>query len=122
VSSILASIKKALGVGEDDSFDPEIILHINSVLSTLNQLGVGPAQGFQIEDEAATWESFLGDDPRLNNVKTYVYAKVRLVFDPPSTSFTIQAFKDIASEAEFRISTTREVDKWEQTSTTLLRQ
>lgn len=119
--SILTSVKKTLGLEEsDESFDLDITLFINSVLSTLNQIGVGPEAGFQIEDKTTTWESFLGTDPRLNNVKAYVYLKVRLMFDPPSTSFAIEAMKKNAEELEFRINMTREVDRWQTQQALLL--
>lgn len=112
-ASILTSTKKALGLDEaDTSFDLDILTFTNAVLSTLNQIGVGPKNGFQIEDKVATWDSFLGDDPRLNNVKAYVYLKVRMLFDPPATSFAIQAMQDQAKELEFRIYTAAEVELW----------
>lgn len=112
-TSILTTVKKSLGVEEDYvAFDSDILMFTNSVLSTLNQIGVGPEEGFQIEDKDATWEQFLGTDPRLNNVKAYVYLKVRLLFDPPATSFAIQAIQDQAKELEYRIYTAAEVAKW----------
>lgn len=112
--SILTSVKKNLGYEEDDtSYDPDIRMFINTVLSTLNQIGVGPENGFRIEDKSATWDDFIGaTDPRLNFVQTYVYLKVRLIFDPPATSFAIKAMEDIVKEQEVRIYLLREVDKW----------
>jgi hypothetical protein len=113
VASILTSVKKALGLVEaDTSFDVDILMHINSVLATLNQIGVGPENGYQIEDKVATWDELLSDDPRLNNVKSYLYLKVRLLFDPPATSFAIKAFEDQIKEFEYRIYTFEEVEKW----------
>lgn len=113
-TSILTSVKKTLGIDEMyTAFDPDILLYINSVLANLNQIGVGEDAGFQIEDKVATWESFLGADPRLNNVKAYVSLKVRLLFDPPATSFAIAAFEAQAKEIEYRIYTTAEVTLWE---------
>lgn len=113
VASILTTIKKSLGVEDDvTAFDVDILMHINSVFSTLNQIGVGPDVGFQIEDSTATWDSFLGTDPRLNNVKTYIYLKVRLLFDPPSTSFTIKALEDMAHEIETRLYLAKEAAAW----------
>lgn len=115
--SILSSVKKSLGITEaDESFDFEIILFINTVLANLNQIGAGPENGFQIEDKDATWTSFLGSDPRLNNIKSYVYLKVRLLFDPPATSFAITAVENQAKELEYRIYTTKEVEKWQETT------
>lgn len=112
-SSILTSIKKALGIAEaDEAFDPDILMHTNSTLATLTQLGVGPENGFQIEDKEATWDDLLGGDARYNFVKTWMYTKVRLIFDPPATSFAIAAYQDLLKEFEFRIYTLSEVDKW----------
>lgn len=112
-TSILSTVKKSLGLVEDDSYDTEVILFTNTVLATLNQIGVGPETGFQIEDAEATWDDLLGTDPRLNFVQSYVHIKVKLLFDPPATSFVIKAFEDQAKELEFRIYTTKEVDKWQ---------
>lgn len=111
--SILNSIKKVVGLTPDDSsFDDDLILHINSVFSTLNQLGIGPDIGFYIEDDGPTWEDFLGVDPRYNFVKTYVYLRTRLVFDPPGTSFVIESMNHTIQELEFRMSVLREGEKW----------
>lgn len=110
---ILKSVKKALGLADDyDVFDPDVIMHINSAFSTLNQLGIGPQQGFMIEDDAATWESFLGTDLRLNNVKTYIYLRVRLLFDPPTTSFHLEAVNQQIKELEWRLNAQREDEEW----------
>lgn len=111
--SILTSTKKALGLDEEDtSFDLDILLFINSVLSTLNQIGVGPVNGYQIEDKSATWDELLNSDPRLNNVKTYTYLRVRLLFDPPATSFAIAAIEKQITELESRINIQVEGEKW----------
>lgn len=111
--SILESTKKVLNLSADyDVFDQDIIMHINSALGTLNQLGIGPSQGFMIEDDSATWVAFLEGDLRLNPVKTYVYLRVRLLFDPPGTSFAITAFENQIKELEWRLNTQRESDKW----------
>jgi hypothetical protein len=111
--SILTSTKKILGIAEDyEAFDVDVLTHINSVFSTLNQLGIGPEEGFAIEDAVATWSDFLGDDLRLNNVKTYVYLRVRLLFDPPTTSFLIASLNEQAKELEWRINVQREGDAW----------
>lgn len=117
-NSILDSTKKALGVGFDyDVFDPDIIMHINSAFSTLEQLGIGPDGGFAITDELATWDTFLGNDPRLNSVKTYVFLKVRYVFDPPATSFVLNAMKEQIQEHEWRLNVYREATKWSAPAT-----
>lgn len=114
IDSILTSVKKNLGYEEaDTSFDPDILMFTNTTLATLNQIGVGPENGFRIEDKTATWDNLLGSsDPRLNFVQTYVYMKVRLIFDPPATSFAIKAMEDLVREQEVRIYLLRESDKW----------
>src|SRR5882757_9485422 len=99
--SILTSTKKVLGLAEDyTAFDVDVTMHVNSVFGTLHQLGVGPAQPFMIVDKTETWEEFLGDNEAINAVKTYMYLKVRLVFDPPPTSFGIAAMKEQIAEHE----------------------
>lgn len=110
MDSILLSIKKMLGIEPDyEPFDVDIIIHINTALATLNQLGVGPEDGFSIQDEEDTWSDFLADSHKLlESVKTYVYLKVRLLFDPPSSSAVIEAFNRNISELEFRINITAE--------------
>jgi hypothetical protein len=111
--SILKSTKKILGVGEaDTSFDVDIAFHINSVLAVLNQVGIGPDNGFSIEDDTATWDAFIGDDPRLNLVKTYLYLRVRLLFDPPGTSYAIDAMEKQIAEFEWRLNVIREGESW----------
>lgn len=108
-ASILDSTKKVLGIDADyTAFDMDIIMHVNSALATLNQLGVGPEEGFSIEDNSAEWGDFLGDDPRLNQVKSYVYLKVRVVFDPPTSSFVLSAFQEQIKEHEWRINVVQE--------------
>lgn len=110
-NSILTSTKKILGLDESyTAFDLDVITHINSVFTTLHQLGIGPVEGFMIEDSAPIWADFLGDDPRLNAVKTYVYLRVRLLFDPPATSFTITAFEKQIQELEWRLNVHREFE------------
>lgn len=104
--SILTSIKKLLGIMEDDtSFDMDIIIHINSAFSTLTQLGVGPSTGFKINNSFTLWSSFMQyDELRLEMIKTYVYLKVRLVFDPPTNSSVIESINRNISELEWRIN------------------
>lgn len=105
-SSILTSIKKLLGIAEEDtSFDQDIIMHINTVFAILAQLGVGPANGFSIEDDSAIWEDYLGNATNLELVKSYVYMKVRSMFDPPTSSILADAMNKNISELEWRINT-----------------
>lgn len=103
--SILNSVKKVLGVASDyTAFDTDIIMHINSAFSTLCQLGVGPVEGYMIEDSNPTWDNFLLNDVRLNFVKQYVYYKVRLAFDPPATSALLTSITEQIKELEWRIN------------------
>lgn len=103
--SILTSIKKMLGITEEcTDFDADLIIHINSVLMILTQIGVGPSEGFFIEDKSDFWEDFLEDDiEKLEAVKTFVYLKVRLIFDPPSSSAVAESFNRTISELEWRL-------------------
>ena len=103
--SILKTIKKLLG-GSDpsmDYFDVDIITHINTVFSILKQLGVGPKEGFKIEDDNEVWSDFLDDNTNLEDVKTYIYLKVRMIFDPPATNVA-EAFNKTISELEWRLN------------------
>ena len=105
-SSILTSIKKLLGIAEEDtSFDQDIIMHINTVFAILAQLGVGPANGFSIEDDSAIWGDYLGNATNLELVKSYIYMKVRSMFDPPTSSILADAMNKNISELEWRINT-----------------
>ena len=101
--SILTSIKKLLGVTEScTDFDTDIIMHINTVLMTLSQLGVG-TEGFQIEDKNAVWSEFIKSD-KLAATKSYVYLRVKLLFDPPLNSAIIEAIKESIRELEWRLN------------------
>ena len=104
--SILDTTKKALGVDPDyDVFDQELIMYINSAFAVLNQIGVGPREPFTIQDKTDDWSSFFqGDGSVLDNVRTYIYIKTRLMFDPPTTSFAIDALKKTADEYEWRLN------------------
>lgn len=105
MDSILTTIKKLLGVEEDyKHFDNDIIVHINSALMTLNQLGVGPASPVAVTSELDTWDKVLGDIKNLEAVKTYIYIKVRMVFDPPTSSFVLEAMRKQAEELEWRLN------------------
>lgn len=105
MDSILTSIKKLLGITEDyENFDADIIMHINSVFMTLRQIGVGPEEGFFIEDKSATWTDFMGDETKIESVKTYMYMKVRLLFDPPLSSAVIECMNRSISEFEWRLN------------------
>ena len=106
MESILTSIKKLLGIDEENTdFDADIVMHINSVFTTLTQLGVGPSEGFYIEDKDSEWQEFCSDLNKLQAVKTYMYLKVRLVFDPSSLgSSTLAAYERQIQELEWRLN------------------
>lgn len=103
--SILLSVKKMLGLDKDyDVFDPELIIHINSVFGTLHQLGVGPEDQFRISGDSETWSEFDTEGEQTDEVKSYVYLRVRLLFDPPSSSFVLSSFKEQLQELEWRLN------------------
>jgi hypothetical protein len=103
--SILTDTKKALGLAEDyTAFDPEITMHINSVMATLNQLGVGPPDGYAIVNAGDTWDELIADEKRLNSVQSYLFLRVKMLFDPPSTGYVLTALEKIILEAEWRIT------------------
>ena len=104
MESVLTSIKKMLGIVEEYThFDADLIMHINSVLSILNQIGVGPSEGFSIEDKQDVWTDFIPQSPKLEFVKSYIYMKVKLLFDPPISSAAIESINRLTSELEWRI-------------------
>lgn len=112
--SILLSIKKLLGVGtEYEVFDTDIVIYINSALSTLTQMGVGPTEGFKIKDENDKWDDFVPEDPRFESIKTYVYLKVKLLFDPPYSSSILESIKETIKEHEWRLNVESELIKEE---------
>lgn len=103
--SVLDSVKKLLGISaECTDFDNDIIMHINSVISILDQLGISPEKRLFISDSSAKWSELINDDSRLNLVKSYVYGKVRLLFDPPASSSVLSSLERTVSELEWRIS------------------
>lgn len=103
--SILTTIKKLLGLSEEmTQFDTDIILHINANLITLNQIGVGPSEGYIITDSSDTWGDFIeGNNALYEPVKAYIYLRVRMIFDPPTNSFVFDAMKNQAAEYEWRL-------------------
>lgn len=111
--SILDSTKKALGIASDyTAFDVDILMHINSTFGILNQLGIGPEGGFVIVDKDATWDTYLEGNLKLNAVKTYMVLRVRMFFDPPTTSFHLEAMNRQIQEQEFRLNVVREETEW----------
>lgn len=105
MDSILISIKKLLGITEEYThFDQDIIIHINSVFFTLNQLGVGPTKPFTIKGETEIWDDFIVEEDSLEAVKSYVYLKVRILFDPPSSSVLMESINRQINEFEWRLN------------------
>ena len=104
MESILTSIKKLLGIAEDYThFDNDIIMHINSVFLILTQLGVGPPEGFVIQDATALWTDFVADGKNLELIKSYTYLKVKIMFDPPLSSAVLDSANQLIKEYEWRI-------------------
>ena len=111
MGSILTSIKKMLGIGEDyDAFDTILIMHINSIFMSLNQLGVGPSEGFSIKDKTDVWSDFIPNDHKLESVKSYIYMKVKLLFDPPLSSTVMESMNRMISEFEWRLNVQAETE------------
>jgi hypothetical protein len=110
--SILLSTKKILGIApEYDAFDLDVIAHINSALATLEQLGIGPEFGYSVTDSDDTWDDFLGtmaEEPRFNMIQSYVYLHVKMLFDPPTLGFLIEAHNKQLNEMQFRLSVMRD--------------
>lgn len=105
VDSILTSIKKLIGIVEEDtSFDTDIIMHINSAFFNLNQIGVGPEEGYSISDSTSKWVDYLSNRKDLEGVKTFIYLKVRLNFDPPQLGSLLDSIKDQIKELEWRLN------------------
>lgn len=103
--SILDSIKKLLGMTADyTNFDTDIVIHINSVFMILNQLGVGPSECFKIADDLSTWEDFMEGSEDIDAVKSFIYLKVKSLFDPPISSAVVEANKEAIKELEWRLN------------------
>lgn len=106
MESILTSIKKMLGYEEDDTgYDDELIMHINSVFMDLQQLGVGPSAGFEIEDDTALWEDYIADMKKFSGVKTYIFMRVKLIFDSATmSSALIDSYTKQCDRFEWRLN------------------
>ena len=116
--SILETVAKAVGIGESyDHFNDELIMHINTVLMGLRQIDVGPSEPFLITDSTATWSNFLGDDKNYEAVKTYVCLRVRILFDPPTSSTLADAMKNQIAEWEWRLNLEYECNKQKEGET-----
>lgn len=110
MESILTSVKKLLGIAEEyEHFDADIIMHINSVFMILSQLGVGPSNGYMITGKANTWSEYIPSDSKMfEPVKSYIFMKVKLLFDPPASSAVTEAYNRMISEFEWRLQTEAE--------------
>jgi hypothetical protein len=105
MSSILSTVKKLLGIEENYThYDNDITVYINSSFISLQQIGVGPPGGFSITNVDDTWEDFLGDTKELEAVKTYITLKVKLLFDPPTSSFVIESINQTLTQLEWRLN------------------
>lgn len=115
MQSILTSIKKLLGISEEyTQFDADIIMHINSVFLVLTQLGVGPTNGFSILDKSAEWTDFVSEDSNLEAIKSYMYMKVKLMFDPPLSSAVIESINRQIAELEWRLNVAADTIKTQE--------
>ena len=102
--SILHDVKQMVGQEWDDTtFDLDIKSHINSIFFDLQQIGVGPNAGFEISDYSTLWSEYIGADKNLNAVKSYIYLRVRLLFDPPTNGFLVSSLKEQADKMEWRL-------------------
>lgn len=113
MDSILTSIKKLLGIAEDyEYFDTDITIHINSAFMVLSQIGVGPAEGFSISDKNSKWSDFasVANVSNIEAVKTYIYLKVRLIFDPPTSGIVTDSMTSLIRELECRLNTQYETN------------
>ena len=109
MESILTSIKKLVGIAEDyTAFDTDFIIYINSAFATLNQLGIGPVEGFSIVDASSKWSDYGVATPILDHVKSYVYLKVKTIFDPPTSSTVLDAYNRMIQETEWRLKVASE--------------
>lgn len=111
MDSILTSIKKLLGIAEEyEHFDEDIVIQINTVFMTLKQIGVGPSEGFEIQNDSSTWNQYIDVEKEpdklslLSAVKTYIYLKVKMVFDPPLNGSVAESIKQTISELEWRLN------------------
>ena len=105
MESILTSVKKLLGIAEEyEHFDADLIMHINTVFMILNQLGVGPSEGFSIQDASAVWSDFMPVTSKTEAVKSYIHLKVKLLFDPPASASVLESYNRLINELEWRLN------------------
>ena len=109
MDSILTSVKKMLGITEEYThFDSDIIMHINSVFSILTQIGIGPVNGFCISDASSTWDDFMPHNPEIDSIKSYMFLKVKMLFDPPTSGAVMDSMNRTINEFEWRLNFTAE--------------
>ena len=108
MDKILASIKKQLGVNDSIQFDSQIIMTINTAISALTQIGIGPAEGFLLTEEDAEWTDFIGEGPSFISAQIYIYSKTKIIFDPPANQALLTALQQQAAEIEWRLRTEKE--------------
>ena len=112
--SILDTTKRQLGLDlADDSYDVEIVMHINSIFFILTQLNVGPTNGFSILGKEEVWADFIGED-QIHAVRTLMGLRVKLIFDPPATGPMIAAIERVAEQMEWRLNIHMEGVKWDE--------
>lgn len=115
MESILTSVKKYIGIAEEyEHFDPDVIMHINTAFAVLWQLGVGPSSAFRITDKTKKWADFTQDEEELAMAQSYVFERVKLKFDPPSSSALLQALKESVTESEWRLNVAAETTDEEE--------
>lgn len=118
MASILTDIKKMLALPEEvKDFDQDLVIFINAAFSNLQQLGVGPEDGYAISDDADRWDDFI-TGPKFNDVKTYIFLNVRILFDPPTVGTVMNAYKAQLDKLEWLLNVKREEDKWYQENPT----
>lgn len=117
MDSILTSIKKMVGItAEDTQFDVDIVTHINSVFADLTQMGVGPSKGFSIWDDSAIWDDFISDSLLLQSVKSYMYLRVKILFDSASMgSATLASYERQIAQWEWRLNVAAESEEINET-------
>jgi hypothetical protein len=104
-NSILDDTKIAIGMtAEQTEFNADLVLHINSVLADLHQMGIGPDEGYSIVNAADTWDEFIETEKRLNNVKSYIFLRVKMLFDPPSVGYVLTSLEKMIEKAEWRLT------------------
>lgn len=107
---VLNSVKKFLGITEYDFFDADILMHINTVIANLIQMGVGPQDGYRCT-ETSTWTDITSDNKLLENIKSYIFLKVKLLFDPPSSSVVLASYEKQAAELEWRMYVVKDQER-----------